>query len=61
MLLTSRENGYEYNGTQEKLLFALAGGHNCEGCEDPDDLFTLTEKDLKETEKDLKNGVSVSG
>ncbi len=41
---------------QEKLLFALAGGHNCEGCGDPDDLFTLTERDLKEANQRFKNG-----
>ena len=33
---------------QERLLIALAGGHDCCTCDDPDDLFTLTENDLRE-------------
>ena len=41
---------------QEKLLMALTGGHICEGCEDPDDLYTLSEKDLKEAHQRFKSG-----
>ena len=40
---------------REKLLFALAGGYYSGDCEDPDDLFTLTEKDLKEAKIRFEN------
>jgi len=36
---------------QEKLIQALTGGHIGYACDDPDDLFTLTEKDLEEAHK----------
>jgi len=40
---------------QEKLLQSLAGGHYCDSCDDPDDLCTLTEQDLKEAHKRYLN------
>lgn len=40
---------------QEKLLWALAGGHNCNTCNDPDNLVTLTELDLKEAAQNINN------
>ena len=38
----------DIGNVQEKLLWALAGGHDCCTCDDPDNLVTLTEEDLKE-------------
>ena len=54
--LNAKENkSIKLNNIQEQLVKALAGGHNCSSCDDLDDLFTLTEKDLKEAKNRFVN------
>lgn len=52
---TNENKSIKMNNVQEKLMKALAGGHDCCTCDDKDNLFTLTEKDLKETKNRFVN------